>query len=138
MGVKMSIRYLQRIIEDKEYYITNNWNENELFKIQADILKAREELKELEAEIAKQYNKTQQIVKYKEIIVSRHKPYRGNIEIIVHVNEFKMLDGVRLDKNEMIYKTHKKFQGNERKHAFEYANQLRKEYPVNIIKRGFK
>lgn len=133
----MSIRYMQRILDDKSYYITNCYNPTDLLRIQADIVKAREELKEIETLIAQQYNKTQQVIEYKEIIVNRYKPYKGNIDITVYINKYKTLDGVRLDKNDMDHTTHRHFSGKEKKQAFEYANKLKSEYHIPIIERGF-
>lgn len=129
----MSIRWLQNVLTDTDYYIKNCYDEKALLKISADIEKARQELKDLEMMIFEQVGKCSQVVEYKEIIVNRRKSYKGGIEITVYVNKYKLLNGERLKKDESIYGTHKRFNGSEKKQAVAYANELKNQYHVNII-----
>lgn len=133
----MSIRYMQMVLEDQDYYINNCYNEKDLLRINADILKAREELKELESKVATQYNKITQIIRYNEIIYNRRKCYKGGIELSVSVHTYLTLNGERLKKTEFIYGTNKTFNGNQRKLAEAYAKELKEKYHCNIVKEGF-
>ena len=113
----MSIRYIQHVLSDPDYYINNCYDYKSLIKVSADIERAKKELAELETLIYNQIQNAVRVVKYKEIIVRRHKQYKGNIEITVYLNEYSTLDGERLNKSEMVYSTLKKFRGNEKKKA---------------------
>ena len=124
-GINMSIRYLKHVLEDPDYYINNCYDYESLLKVNKDIERAKQELAELEKLLYNQIQNAVKVVKYKEIIVRRHKQYKGNIEITVYVNEYQTIDGERLDKNNMVYSTHKKFKGNEKKQAVAYANELK-------------
>ena len=127
----MSLRYMDRILQDKDYYIINQYDIKDLLKLSTDINKAREELKELELLIYDQVQKASATVEYKEIIVNRRKAYKGNIEISVYLNTFKLLDNVRV-KSTMVYGTSKQFGGNEKKAALAYAETLRVKHNCKI------
>lgn len=133
----MSIRWLRNVIDDKDYYINNCCNKDSLLKINADIEQARKELKELEQLVAERYIMIDRIIEYKEVMFQRNKPYRGNVELVVYVRVFKTIDGQRLDKTEIVYGTHKKFKGNERKLAKAYADELSKANHCKIISENF-
>lgn len=133
----MSIRWLKNVIDDKDYYIGKCCDKSSLLKINADIEQARNELKELERMIAERYVMIDRIIEYKEVILQRNKPYRGNVELVVYIRVFKTIDGQRLDKTEMVYGTHKRFKGNERKQAKAYADELSKANHCKIILENF-
>ena len=56
----------------------------------------------------------------------------------MYINEYKTIDGERLNKNEMVYSTHKKFKGNEKKQAIAYANELKDKYHHTIVYDNWK
>ena len=134
----MSIRYIQHVVNDPDYYINNCYDYESLLKVNKDIEKAKAELTELEKLLYNQIQQAVKVVKYKEIIIRRHKQYKGNIEITVYVNEYQTIDGKRLDKNDMVYATHKKFKGNEKKQAIEYANELKSKHHLTVIYDNWK
>jgi hypothetical protein len=134
----MGLRYLSRYADDKDYYITKNCDLNSLMNIQKDIENARKELAQLEMDIFNRVQQIQSIVHYKEIVCRRDKSYKGNIELKVYVNEYMVQDGVRLEKNNSVYGTHKQFKGNEKKQAIEYANQLKDIHHHKIIFQNWK
>ena len=134
----MSIRYIQHVLSDPDYYINNNYDYESLLKVSKDINKAKEELAELEKLLYTQIQNAVKVVKYKDIIARREKKYKGNIELTVFVREYSMVDGVRLNKNNMIYGTHKSFKGNEKKQAIKYADELKDKYHLNIIYDNWK
>ena len=131
----MGLRYLSRYQDDKEYYITKNCDLKSLMKIQSDIEKAREELKQLEMDIYNRVQRIQNIVHYKEIACNRRKHYKGGIEITVYINEYMTQDGVRLEKTNTVYGTHKSFNGSQKKQAIAYANELKAihHHPIVFI-----
>lgn len=134
----MSIRYIQHAVNDPDYYINNCYDYESLLKVNKDIERAKQELAELEKLLYNQIQNAVKVVKYKEIIVRRHKQYKGNIEITVYVNEYMTIDGERLDKNNMVYSTHKKFKGNEKKQALQYAEELKNQYHLKIVYDNWK
>lgn len=129
----MSMRYLVRVIDDIDYHVNNNYDYTSLLKINSDIEKAKQEILRLEQMIYNQIQHAVKVVKYREIVVRRYKPYQGNIELTVFINEYMSIDGERLPKNEMVYATHKKFKGTEKKLAISYANELKGKYHHPII-----
>ena len=133
LGGSMSIRYLKHVLEDQDYYINNCYDYESLLKVNKDIESAKREIAELEKLIYNQIQQAVKVVKYREIIIRRHQQYRGNIEITVYINEYKTIDGERLNKNDMVYSTHKKFKGNEKKQAIAYANELKDKYHHPIV-----
>lgn len=135
---KMSIRYLKHVLEDPDYYINNCYDYESLLKVNKDIESAKREISELEKLIYNQIQQAVKVVKYREIIVRRHRQYRGNIEITVYINEYQTIDGERLKKNDMVYSTHKKFKGNEKKQAIAYANELKEKYHHPIVYDNWK
>lgn len=134
----MSIRYIRNVIDDPDYYINNCYDYESLLKVNKDIELAKQELAELEKLLYNQIQNAVKVVKYKEIIVRRHKQYKGNIEITVYVNEYMTIDCERLDKNNMVYSTHKKFKGNEKKQALQYAEELKNQHHLKIIYDNWK
>ena len=129
----MSLRHVSRYSEDTKYYINENCELSSLVSIQRDIDKAKAELKALEIAIFERVQQIQSIVHYKEIVCARSKNYKGKVEIKVHINEYMVQDGVRLTKNNFIYGTHKEFNGNEKKVAIAYANELKEKYHHPIV-----
>ena len=129
----MSMRYLIRVIDDIDYHVNDNYDYTSLLKINDDIEKAKQEILRLEQMIYNQIQHAVQVVRYREIVVRRYKPYQGNIELTVFINEYMSIYGERLPKNETVYATHKKFKGNEKKKAIAYANELRTTYHHPIV-----
>ena len=129
----MSIRYLTRVIDDIDYHVKNNYDYTSLLKINDDIEKAKQEILRLEQMLYNQIQHAVKVVRYREIVIRRYKPYQGNIEITVFINEYMSIDGERLPKNEMVYVTHKKFKGTEKKQAVSYAKELKDKYHHPII-----
>lgn len=134
----MSIRYIQHVVNDPDYYINNCYDYESLLKVNKDIERAKQELAELEKLLYNQIQNAVKVVKYKEIIARRYKPYQGNIELTVFINEYMTIDGERLPKNEMVYSTHKKFKGNEKKQALQYAEELKNKHHLKIVYDNWK
>lgn len=134
----MSIRYLKHVLDEPDYYINNCYDYESLLKVNKDIESAKREIAELEKLIYNQIQQVVKVVKYREIIIRRYKPYQGNIELTVFINEYMSIDGDRLPKNEMVYSTHKKFKGTEKKLAIAYANELKDKYHHPIVYDNWK
>jgi hypothetical protein len=134
----MGLRYLSRYIDDKTYYIAKNCDFNSLMSIQKDIENARKELAQLEMDIFNRVQQIQNIVHYKEIVCIRSKSYKGNIELKVYINEYMAQDGIRLEKTNSVYGTHKQFRGNEKKQAIAYANELKSKHHHPIVFENWK
>ena len=129
----MSIRYLQNVLSDTDYYINKCYDTKALLKISCDIKAARKELDELEMLIYNQYQCANLVIKYNEVRVRREKRYNDKVEIFVAVYEQYTLNGEKLDKSDFIYNTHKKFTGNEKKAAKEYAGKLQNDFKCPVI-----
>ena len=134
----MSIRWLQNVSSDTDYYIKKNYDQSSLLKVAADIKAARKELDELDLMIYEQMQLATKVIKYNEIRVNRNKSYKGNVEIYVGLYQILTIDGQRLDKSDLIYGSSKKFAGNEKKQAKEYAKELEAKYHCPVIWNNWK
>jgi hypothetical protein len=134
---EMSISYLKYVNENMDYYINQSTDEKDLMRTYEKITEARKELDEMERRIYLRINEIQNIQKYKEIVVRRNKNWSGKVDIFVGVFEYKSLDGERVGNSYSIGK-HEKFNGNEKKKAIEFANELKATYRIPVVFENWK
>lgn len=127
----MSIRWIQNVFNDPDYYIKGCYDKNSLLKISGDIEKARQELKDLEQMVFDQYQKAD-LVTHRTTIESHREQnnYSSDKKVKINIKAYDIYvyEG-REVKRELIYKSIKQFSYQEIKDAAGYIKSLLKEYP---------
>lgn len=120
------------------YDIENVWDLDELRRYEKYALQDIEQIKKYIEDIYKQAQVAAVAEMRPEITVERSKNYKGKVYIYISAKMRPVIDGVVSDKHYLyLHSDGKRFDGNQRKQALEYAANLGRKYNTAVTKIGF-
>lgn len=129
----MTLRHLQRIESDEDYYINNNYNPKSIMDLLNDINKAKTVLAEYEARLFLKYNEAVMATDYYRVKALRYKNDYGDkkVSIRIRVEKFKMLDGLEV-REDSVYSDCKEFTYQDMTEALLHVYAMLNKYPGSI------
>jgi hypothetical protein len=128
---------LNRLYNTSEKEISEIIDIKDILKIESYCKEAEEAIKAIRQKLFEQTQRLQEIKIEKYILIRRRADwYNKRIEITVFVETKKIL--ADYESTDMIYNTHQKFNGNQKKQALQYAEELKKQYNLKIVKENWK
>lgn len=129
----------EQLYRTEESEIEKYTSMDSVIRLQRAIETAKKEIAIMESKLYNQVQLLQTMQTTRQILITRRAERwgKGKVEITVRVNEIKTLDS-GYSYTDHIYKTYQKFNGNQKKDAIAYAQELKKKYNCEIVKENWK